>query len=75
MDSIVHGVSKSWTRLSDFHFKSSKGKMIKKNNNLRQFYFESVFFFDMPKNCINKHYKPYDQESFENRKKKIIASA
>ena len=49
--------------------------MIKKNNNLRQFYFESVFFFDMPKNCINKHYKPYDQESFENRKKKIIASA
>ena len=48
--------------------------MIKENHNLRQLYLESGFV-DMPKKCINKHYKPYDQESFEDKEKKIIASA
>ena len=28
MDSIVHGVAKSWTRLSDFHFHLGFGKVV-----------------------------------------------
>ena len=28
MDSIVHGVAKSWTQLSDFHFHKEKANMV-----------------------------------------------
>ena len=28
MDSIVHGVAKSWTRLSNFHFTSKRNKIL-----------------------------------------------
>ena len=28
MDYIVHGVAKSWTRLSNFHFQTNEGSLV-----------------------------------------------
>ena len=46
MDYIVHGVTKSWTWLSNFHFHFLKNQMINSNNHCSQ--------LDQPKEALDK---------------------
>ena len=46
MDRIVHGVTKSWTELSNFHFHTAKGFSIVNEAEVNVFLEFSCFFHD-----------------------------